>query len=782
MNDRYSSLWSELRDTISKEMIGLISFIIGGLLMVSLLNSGSDVPLLVQYTGWTAPWCALALITLGAVLLLSHRAGYWSIEALIGAQLLLLSLMTGTFILNHQIPDWVPVFDGRNGGLIGWSFGNLLVSGFGRWPAMVLIALVGLLGAALLARFTPLVYPVGSWAQNWPATRTLVVNGWQTLKLLGMELINLRPANSQFDPSSDEDLFYEADRERSSLNHEAALDVDDTNHRDSADLDNAARKVDAASGTLSPGYDHGRRTSQNRASNPLQNRTRSGQPRRTKPLRSSNELPSTDILDSDSGDYGNADDRALAQRIEQTLEDFNVPVRVVHVESGPTVTQFGVEPLYLERAGQRRRIRVNSIVKLADDLALALEAPSVRIEAPVPGKPYVGIEVPNTDKAMVSLRGLVESKLWPKERGQLGLGLGRNTAGLPVIMDLARAPHMLIAGATGAGKSVCINTIIISLLMQHGPESLRFVMVDPKMVELRGYNGIPHLLGKVITDVEQVMGMLTWLLLQMDDRYRMFKEVGARNIDTYNATVRKNRKKDAPKPLPYIVMIIDELADLMMTAADDIERQICRLAQMARATGIHLILATQRPSTDVVTGLIKANFPSRIAFAVTSQIDSRVIMDSPGAERLLGMGDMLLMRSDSSKLQRVQGCFVSDDEINAMVDWWKEEAKARAEEAGEPIRAVVPPWNSILDRMDDKDELIQDAVDVLRDLDTVSTSLLQRKLEIGYPKAARLIEELEARKVVGPDQGGGRGRKVLLPEDSDQIEDENEFAEEDELF
>ena len=346
------------------------------------------------------------------------------------------------------------------------------------------------------------------------------------------------------------------------------------------------------------------------------------------------------------------------------------PSRVVHVESGPTVTQFGVEPQYLEKSGQRRKVRVNRIANLADDLALALAAKSVRIEAPVPGRPYVGIEVPNSVKSLVSLRGILESSATKKADGPLMMGLGRDTSGSPVAMDLTKAPHLLIAGATGSGKSVSINAILTSLLMQHGPESLQLVLVDPKMVELPSYNGIPHLIGKVITDMDQVMGALTWLLIQMDDRYRMFREVGARNISAYNEMARKEKKGDL-EPLPYIVLVVDELADLMMTAAEDIERQICRLAQMSRATGIHLILATQRPSTDVVTGVIKANFPSRIAFAVTSQIDSRVILDQPGAERLLGQGDMLLMRPDAAKLFRLQGCYVSDEEIDGVVSYWR---------------------------------------------------------------------------------------------------------------
>jgi S-DNA-T family DNA segregation ATPase FtsK/SpoIIIE len=366
-----------------------------------------------------------------------------------------------------------------------------------------------------------------------------------------------------------------------------------------------------------------------------------------------------------------------------------------------------------------------------------------------------------------------------QQKGHLLVALGRDTAGAPVVMDMARAPHLLIAGATGAGKSICINAIVTSLLMQHSPETLRLIMVDPKRVELTGYNGIPHLLGPVITDVDQVMGALIWLLLQMDDRYRAFREVGARNIDSYNRLALESARKRgrqsgeargttrgaAPAgrallaPLPYIVLIIDEMADLMMTAEGNIEREVCRLAQMARATGIHLILATQRPSIDVVTGTIKANFPTRIAFAVSSQIDSRVILDAVGAERLLGRGDMLLMRPDAAKLFRCQGCFVADDEIRRVTDFWK---------ATPEMMPATAPWQGLGGKVDKEDELVQEAIDVLRGMRTCSASLLQRRLGLGHPKAARLIDRLEEMGVVGPDLGGGKGREVLLNEEREQ--------------
>ena len=708
------------------EFWGILLIVIGGFLfwdLIRRIGSDSSPAALVVFTGWTAPLVAAAVVLLGLVFILGRRLGYWSAEALLGAELFLLGLMTFTFIRHEGMVNWNARLDGEGGGLVGWAFGNLFMAALGEALAALLAMGLIAIGGFMLIRYTPL-FMAAMLAGRW-------------LPIAGASVARM------------------ARRLRSGANEERRVLPQTPNFVSAAPPANESTPVRAAS-TNRP-----RRTPKQAAPPPASSPGKPPAHRNAAPAspsRSRVSLPPLDLLRADAGVYDNRDVKLLEQLIVSTLEDFNVPVRVVHVESGPTVTQFGVEPLYVESAGQKRKVRVSRIVSLADDLALALAAPAVRIEAPVPGRPYVGIEVPNPDKSLVSLRGILESPELRKG-GALALPLGRNTAGAPVVLDLTKAPHILIAGATGSGKSVCINTIVTGLLMQHSPETLRFVMVDPKMVELPGYNGIPHLYGKVITDVEQVMGALTWLLLQMDDRYRLFRDVGVRNIDAYNVAMRKQKGQ----PLPYIVLIIDELADLMMTAADDIERQICRLAQMARATGIHLILATQRPSTDVITGLIKANFPTRIAFAVTSQVDSRVILDSPGAERLLGRGDMLLMRSDAGKLQRVQGCFVTDEEIASVVRFWKDAS------AGE-TQPVSAPWAGILDQLDNGDELLQDAIEAIRGMRTCSTSMLQRRLNIGYPKAARLMEELEKLGVVGPDLGAGRGREVLLKEDTESGE------------
>ncbi len=464
--------------------------------------------------------------------------------------------------------------------------------------------------------------------------------------------------------------------------------------------------------------------------------------------------------------------RERARIIEETLQAFGVPVQVVEVNRGPTVTQFGVRPGYIEKRTssgkvERVKVKVSKIQALANDLSLALAAAPLRIEAPVPGRSIVGIEVPNSQVSLVSLRGIMESERYQKMKSPLRIPLGRDVSGNPVVGDLTRMPHLLVAGATGSGKSVCINSILTSLLITNTPATLRMFLVDPKMVELIGYNGIPHLIAPVIVEPKQVVRALRWTIGEMERRYKAFSKAGARDLPRYN----EKMKKEGKQPLPYILFVVDELADIMLVAPEEVEQQITRLAQMARATGIHLILATQRPSVDVVTGLIKANFPARIAFAVTSQVDSRVILDMPGAEQLLGRGDMLYLPPDAGKPKRLQGAFVSEREIQRIVRYWKgirgvapPVQKGEDEFREEP--PVTPPlWENLETLEEEKpsrkrDDLFDDAVAVVRESGRASISLLQRKLRIGYTRAARLMDMLEEEGIVGPDESG-RGRKVL---------------------
>ena len=445
----------------------------------------------------------------------------------------------------------------------------------------------------------------------------------------------------------------------------------------------------------------------------------------------------------------------------KTLADFGIPATVIGYRVGPSVTQFAVQPGFIKKPGsdeedvQQMKVRVAQIASLQKDIALALSAQRLRIEAPVPGKPYVGIEVPNTHSSVVRLKTLLESEAFNKVGSPLTIALGRDVSGHPLIADLARMPHLLIAGATGSGKSVCITSIAACLAMNNTPEDLRMVMIDSKMVELIRFNGLPHLYGKVETNIERILGVLRWVVVEMEHRYRLLESAHARDLEAYN---RKVTRKADGKALPRIVVLIDELADLMMSAPDVTEHNLVRLAQMARATGIHLVVATQRPSTDVVTGLIKANFPARLAFAVASGIDSRVILDYTGAESLLGRGDMLFLNPEVGNPVRAQGVMITDMEIERIISHWQK-SDIQVDD--------VPPWEKLLQEPDENedDSLIEQAISIVRSSQRASASLFQRRLRIGYPRAARLLDQLEEMGVVGPSQGGGKERDVLVSEE-----------------
>ncbi len=478
-------------------------------------------------------------------------------------------------------------------------------------------------------------------------------------------------------------------------------------------------------------------------------------------------LPPIDILErSPEVQLSQADNMQRARLIEEALASYGVEARVVQINTGPTVTQFGVEPGWdrkikeikeKDRDGNVRvrseeiaktRVKVDRITSLANDLALALAAPSIRIEAPVPGKSVVGIEVPNTISSMVSLRGVIETSAFQKAltRSKLALALGKGAGGEAVAADLTKMPHLLIAGATGSGKTVCLNTIICCLLLNNTPNDVKFIMIDPKRVELTSFNGIPHLAGPVIVDAEKAIEALRWLGAEMDNRYKKMATVSARNIEAYN------RNRQGNERMNYLVLVIDELADLMMLGGDEVERILCRLAQLARAVGIHLVVATQRPSVDVVTGLIKANFPTRISFAVTSQVDSRTILDMVGAEKLLGKGDMLYMPTEADKPKRLQGCYVSDAETERLVFFWGNQH--REDTANPSLRIEDMSLAHAGHRFGaPPDPMLEEARAIAREHKQISASYLQRRLRIGYPRAARLMEELEA------EQGGAAGEE-----------------------
>ncbi|MGG1661354.1 DNA translocase FtsK [Brevibacillus sp. NRS-1366] len=458
------------------------------------------------------------------------------------------------------------------------------------------------------------------------------------------------------------------------------------------------------------------------------------------------ELPSLQMLSRPRASAGgkDVDHTSNANKLVQTLKSFGVNATVSEVHRGPAVTRYEVQPA--------TGVKVSRIVSLTDDLALALAAKDIRIEAPIPGKSAIGIEVPNSEVAVVSLREVLEAPQYQDAPGKLTVALGRDISGEPIVADLTKMPHLLVAGATGSGKSVCINGLIMSILFKAKPEEVKLMMVDPKMVELNVYNGIPHLLAPVVTDPRRASVALKKVVSEMERRYNLFAKTGSRNIEMYNAQVEG-------APLPYIVVIVDELADLMMVAPGEVEDAICRLAQMARASGIHLIIATQRPSVDVITGVIKANIPSRIAFGVSSMADSRTILDMGGAEKLLGRGDMLSLPMGASKPIRVQGAFVSDKEVEEVVRFVKEQQEVRYNEEMIPGE-MQEEQPAVVD-----DELYDQAVQIVSEAQTASASLLQRRLRVGYTRAARLIDMMEARGVVGPYEGS-KPREVRLPRPS----------------
>ena len=465
-------------------------------------------------------------------------------------------------------------------------------------------------------------------------------------------------------------------------------------------------------------------------------------------------MPPLELLRAPSVDEksrGPSEDlNAKAQLLEETLKSFNVDAKVVNVISGPSVTRYEIQPAI--------GVKVSRITSLSDDIALNMRANSIRIEAPIPGKAAVGIEIENANRQMVTMREIIGSSAFKNSKSKLAFTVGRDIGGNPVVADLAKMPHLLIAGATGSGKSVCINSIIASILYKARPEEVKMILVDPKMVELGNYNGIPHLLIPVVTDASKAASALNWAVAEMTDRYKKFASNGVRDIGSYNQLMKDKGAKE--EILPQVVIIIDELSDLMMVASSQVEDAICRLAQLARAAGMHLVIATQRPSVDVITGLIKANIPSRIALVVSSQIDSRTIIDMPGAEKLVGNGDMLYKPQDLNKPKRIQGPYISDSEIARLIDYIKEQGK-EAEYDQEIINQIEKGKD--FSGSDDGDELLADAVGVVVNAGQASVSMLQRRFRIGYNRAARIVDIMEQRGIVGPPDGA-RPRQVLISE------------------
>ena len=708
---------------------------------------------------------------------------------------------------------WLPfmvraarVAGGGAGGAFGLFFANLLENGLPGWGAWAVIALSALLGLALLSGRR-------LWDALWDASADLALDGWEILRAAWRE--TWREGQQMSLPGFGNEEREERRQTRPPTPHTSPLSS--LAHADLAADDALPPNADEL-----PASDS--QLSMHSADDQL--KTRNGKTQPTWELPQLNDMLDFWDRSIDSDDLI----RFRGRLLEETLALFGVPADFEGVNAGPTVTQYLIRPGYIERTvrgeTKRTKVKVSKIAGLTNDLALALAARNVRIEAPIPGTSYVGIEVPNSESNNVGLKELMESEEFEsvQARGRLTIALGEDVRGKPVITDLTRMPHLLIAGATGTGKSVCINSIVGCLLLTHTPETLRLLMIDPKMVELTVYNGTPHLLSPVVTDVDRAAGVLHWCIKEMERRYQLLNKAGVRDLARFNSYLRKLGEEI----LPYIVVIIDEMADLMMAAPDEVEKHVIRLAQMARAVGIHLIIATQRPSVDVITGLIKANFPARIAFAVTSQIDSRVVLDVPGAESLLGRGDMLFMAPDASKLERLQGAFLDDPETNRIVRYWQNFHKLETyiqghgenEAESDPLPLLASHSPTLVGRaengqkdapqrdepeplplveQDDEpthtreplpaddfglpqepadeaaaqakahDELYNEAVQVVTEAGRGSVTILQRKLRVGYNRATRLVEQLEAAGILGPDRGRSLGREVYL-QDAEESE------------
>ncbi|MBQ9016022.1 MAG: DNA translocase FtsK [Firmicutes bacterium] len=483
------------------------------------------------------------------------------------------------------------------------------------------------------------------------------------------------------------------------------------------------------------------------------------------------EFPSAELLSKGKRSAQNRAEtenalRQKAMKLEETLRSFGISAQVTNVAQGPAVTRYEVHP--------DSGVKVKGIKNLADDIALNMEAKSIRIEAPIPGKPAVGIEIENDRINMVTVREIIESNAFRSAKSKISFAVGKDIAGKAIVADLKSMPHLLIAGSTGSGKSVCINTIITSFLYKARPDEVKLVLIDPKVVELSNYNGIPHMLIPVVTEPAKAAAALNWAVAEMDERYRKFAELSCRDLDSYNEKIQKKKYRvidgEPQRPMPQVVIIIDELADLMMAAPSQVEDSICRLAQKARAAGMHLIVATQRPSVDVITGVIKANIPSRIAFAVSSQVDSRTILDMAGAEKLVGKGDMLFNPLGSGKPTRVQGAFISDNEVNGVIDFVKSQVEETeySEAVIDKIEQANVPDAEKGHTADMGDELLPDAIELVVGAGQASVSMLQRRFRIGYNRAARIIDMMEERQIIGPSEGS-KPRKVLISEEDLQV-------------
>lgn len=753
--------WDRISHERRIDLLGGGLFLVGLLTLLAIIASrdyiGTTPPtaMLKIATGWLSILARIFGVALYLLPVCLMGMGVWTVlrklptiaplssGRLIGVFMLFLNILAFIHILVGG--GWALAREGGGGGFIGAFFEMVLVEGFGL-PGALLILPVWLLVGLVLALDV-----------SFTTIFRKTVDGFKSLKDQAVDQIEKAADAIEDKPASAGSKAHRKDEKDLPPGFNPLPDLTPVKRASLARSESAG----AASITAAPENHHQRTYTPLPAKeipvNPIQDAIPS--PNWVLPRIS-------DILDPGSPMSLQTNfDKDRARQIEETLQSFGAPAHIVEIHRGPSVTQFGVEPDFIENRKGRTRVRVSRIVSLSDDLALVLAAPSIRIQAPVPGRNYVGIEVPNSEISLVALRDILESEAFTRKKSSLRFALGKDVSGKPYAANLDNMPHLLIAGATNSGKSVCENVILSSLLLNNSPANLKLVLVDPKRVELTQYNGIPHLLAPVVVEPDRVVAVLQWVMREMDMRYEKFARAKTRNITEYNAS--------QPDKLPHMVVVVDELSDLMMRAPEETEHCITRLAQLARATGIHLIIATQRPSTDVITGRIKANFPARIAFAVTSNVDSRVILDQPGAEKLLGKGDMLFQAPDSPAPVRLQGCYVSDGEILRLVDHWRlqgmninptlpagQTLQIDTLPSGVPLKQV-PLWDEPAAKSTSEDPLMKESIELVRRAGKASISMLQRRLSIGYSRAARLIDAMEDDGIIAPAQPGAPSREVL---------------------
>ncbi|TYO96035.1 DNA translocase FtsK 4TM domain-containing protein [Desulfallas thermosapovorans] len=680
----------------------------------------------------------LLLIPIGLKLMSRNR---WQVNSRFWGLLVLFGSLQ--IFLHRNIPmsqSFPAGLAGQGGGVSGAALGYALKYGFGTVGTYIFLVLLILVGVALCTGASIKELAANSWLRIKTVAARL---GNMIINFLFTEVDETRPHRGKTDrPAPEAGLTGNEDPLQ--LTGDFTPPVIEVARTGGAQNGRETDRI--APEELQPGMcqGHGESTEEQSEDIPA--------PRvNTATGGSEYHLPPLSLLAPVPARSDNQAGKDVNQRIkvlEQILDSFGIKARVTHVSVGPSITRYELQP--------PPGVKVSKIVGLADDIALGMASAGVRIEAPIPGKAAVGIEVPNGEIAAVALRELLEDKSFTGSTSRLTIALGKDIAGTAVTADLAKMPHLLIAGATGSGKSVCVNTLICSILYKATPDEVKFLMVDPKMVELANYNGIPHLVSPVVTNAKKAAGALRWAVREMESRYDMFAAAGVRDITRYNALFGEFEREPGQSPLPYIVVIIDELADLMMVAPADVEDAICRLAQMARAAGIHLVVATQRPSVDVITGLIKANIPSRLSFAVSSQTDSRTILDMGGAEKLLGKGDMLFYPVGAAKPVRVQGAYISDKDVENLVDFLKDQARPVYNEA---VLEEQPGGEAV--EMEESDELLPQAAKIFIESGTASISMLQRRLHIGYSRAARLVDIMERRGIVGGFEGS-KPRAVLM--------------------